>query len=91
MNTVCRLPSPVRGDESRGAASPLGVPATPYEHFIAEKEKCYRLLLNAGIDDDMAIETAIHVAMEKTTAKLNPDDYEFCNNVYGEKNDRRRS
>lgn len=61
-----------------------GLPATPYENFIAEKERLYRLLLNAGIDDDAAIETAIHVAMVKTTAKLNPDDFEFCKQAYGD-------
>ncbi len=70
--------------KGREAFPPIGLPASPYEQFIAEKERLYRLLLNAGIDDDMAIETAIHVAMQKTVTKLNPDDFEFCNNVYGE-------
>lgn len=76
--------SPAHGGNGRGVVSPLSIPATPYEYFIAEKERLNRLLTNAGIDEDWAAEVAIHVAMEKTTAKLNPDDYEFCNSVYGD-------
>ncbi len=79
---AARTPSLACG-KGRGMVSPLGVPATPYEFFIAEKERLNRLLTNAGIDENWAAEVAIHVAMEKTTAKLNPDDYEFCNQVYG--------
>lgn len=73
----------LRAESGRGAPSPQSDPASPYEHFIAEKDRIYQQLLTAGIDDDMAIETAIHVAMQKTTEKLNPDDYEFSTQVYG--------
>lgn len=75
-----KLPS----GNGRDVAPPLSVPANPYESFIAEKDRLYRLLIDAGIDEGWAIETAISVAMDKTTAKLCPDDYEFSPNVYGD-------
>lgn len=83
MNKIVAMASPSAGDIGRGVSAPQLVPATPYEFFIAEKDRIHQQLLTAGIDDDWAIETAIAVAMEKTTAKLSPDDYEFCNHVYG--------
>lgn len=80
---AARSPSLACG-KGRGVVSPLSIPATPYEYFIAEKERLNRLLTNAGIDEDWAAEVAIHVAMEKTTAKLNQDDFEFCKQAYGD-------
>ncbi len=84
MSLSARCVPSDRADEGRDGRLPRSVSATPYEYFVAEKDRIYRQLLTAGIDDDMAVSTAIHVAMTKTTAKLNPDDYEFCNQVYGD-------
>ena len=82
MNQFVASVASLAGDKGRGTSPQYGATATLYEYFIAEKERLNRLLTNAGIDEDWAAEVAIHVAMEKTTAKLNPDDYEFCNQVY---------
>lgn len=81
---VAALSAPQIEPTKAGAAVFPSASATPYEYFIAEKERLNRLLTNAGIDEDWAAEVAIHVAMEKTTAKLNPDDFEFCKQVYGD-------
>ncbi len=91
MNQFAATPlcPPEAGGEGRNSRLPASVPAnpfgalTPYEFFIAEKERCYQLLINAGIDEDKAAECASHVAMMKVAGMLNADNYEFSPNVYG--------
>lgn len=92
MNTnVARsVPQLVGSDNSRGVSPPNAAPAdlfnglTPYEYYVAECQRRYRILTDAGIEADMAFNCASWAAMNKVASKLNADDYEFCNQVYGD-------
>ncbi len=87
MNKFVVRSGPLSGDrhDMAGAAPPSNVPAnlSPYEFYVAETQRRYRTLIDAGIDDDMAFEIASWVAMEKAGAMTNADDYENSPNVYG--------
>jgi hypothetical protein len=50
----------------RESAPPASIPAaSPYEYFAAECQRRYQILLQAGIDEDKAIECAAAAAMDK--------------------------
>ena len=86
MNSFASRHSPPRtrdGDGRDRDALPSNVPADPFE---ALRERRYRVLINAGIEDDMAWEVATYNAAETIRAKAIPvhDAIDTATEVYGE-------
>ncbi len=85
MNQFVAITLPPRaGDEGRGGIPAIPATLSPYERFAAETQRRYQILTDAGIEEDLAFECASWAAMTKVAGTLNADDYEFCNNVYGD-------
>lgn len=49
--------------------APANHSLSPYEFYVAELQRKYQLLTNAGIEEDLAFEIASCVAMEKANAR----------------------
>jgi hypothetical protein len=43
---------------------------SPYTYFLIEKERYLQLLINAGLDEDLAYETAHYAALDKAEKKI---------------------
>lgn len=86
MNQFVARSVPDCCDEGRNAVPPpvrVTANLSPYEFYVAETQRRYRTLIDAGIDDDMAFEIASWVAMEKAGAMANADDWENSPIMYG--------
>jgi hypothetical protein len=84
MTFAARSLPPVRDGNCRGMAPCVPAELSPYERYVAETQRRFQILTDAGIEHDMAFECASWAAMAKVAKELNADDYEFSTQVYGE-------